>query len=146
MLASICPGGERVSTTGKKVEAWRPLPYLGAWGRGGASGETGYRIGKWRRESVPVLADGRGGRRVTWEEGWALPESYYLDESDPDILVLRCQDGTFVAAFSAQGAIGEGIVEAAKEDHEALLARLPKERKRGSGEGQGPGPAGGARG
>ena len=120
---------------------------MGAWGWGGASGETGYRLGNRRRgESVPVLADRQRGRRVTWEEGWALPESYYLDESDPDILLLRRQDGTFVAAFSAQGAIGEGIVEAAKEDHEALLARLPKERKRGSGEGQGPGPTGDARG
>jgi hypothetical protein len=29
---------------------------------------------------------------------------YYLDESDPDILLLRRQDGSFAAAFSAQGA------------------------------------------
>ncbi len=28
---------------------------------------------------------------------------YHLDESDPDILVLRRQDGAFVAAFSAEG-------------------------------------------
>jgi hypothetical protein len=42
---------------------------------------------------------------------------YYLDESDPDILLLRCQDGSFVAAFSAQGATRGGIVEAAKEDY-----------------------------
>ncbi len=42
---------------------------------------------------------------------------YYLDESDPDILLLRRQDGSFVAAFSAQGATREGIVEAAKEDY-----------------------------
>jgi hypothetical protein len=42
---------------------------------------------------------------------------YYLDESDPDVLVLRRQDSTFVAAFSAQGATMEGIVEAAKEDY-----------------------------
>jgi hypothetical protein len=28
---------------------------------------------------------------------------YYLDESDPDIVVLRRQDGSFVAAFSAEG-------------------------------------------
>ena len=41
---------------------------------------------------------------------------YYLDESDPDILVLRRQDGSFAAAFSAQGATREGIVWAAKED------------------------------
>jgi hypothetical protein len=32
-----------------------------------------------------------------------LPPAYYLDESDPDIFVLRRQDGTVVAAFSAQG-------------------------------------------
>ncbi len=46
---------------------------------------------------------------------------YYLDESDSDIVVLRRQDGSFVAAFSAQGATKEGIVEAAKEDYRALL-------------------------
>ena len=49
-----------------------------------------------------------------------LPSSYYLDESDPDILVLRRQDDTFVAAFSAQGATREGIVEAAMEDYRTL--------------------------
>ncbi len=42
--------------------------------------------------------------------------NYYLDESNPDILVLRRQDGTFVAAFSAQGATREGIRDAAMED------------------------------
>jgi hypothetical protein len=42
---------------------------------------------------------------------------YYLDESDPDIVVLRRQDGSFVAAFSAIGATREGILEAAKEDY-----------------------------
>ena len=46
---------------------------------------------------------------------------YYLDESDPDILLLRRQDGSFVAAFSARGATREGIVEAAKEDYRRLL-------------------------
>ena len=46
---------------------------------------------------------------------------YYLDESDPDIVVLRRQDGSFAAAFSAQGATREGIVEAAKEDYRRLL-------------------------
>ena len=29
---------------------------------------------------------------------------YYLDESDPDVVILRRQEGAFVAAFSAQGA------------------------------------------
>jgi len=51
-----------------------------------------------------------------------LPEFYYyIDESDPDILLLRRQDGSFVAAFSAQGATREGIVEAAKEDYWKLI-------------------------
>ncbi len=49
--------------------------------------------------------------------------NYYLDESDPDIAILRRQDGSFVAAFSTQGATKEGIVEAAKEDYRALLTR-----------------------
>ena len=30
---------------------------------------------------------------------------YYLDESDPDIVMLRRQDGSFVAAFSAPGVL-----------------------------------------
>jgi hypothetical protein len=41
---------------------------------------------------------------------------HYLDESDPDVVLLRRRDGTFVAAFSAQGTTREGILEAAKED------------------------------
>jgi hypothetical protein len=54
-----------------------------------------------------------------------LPKfDYYLDESDPDIVVLRRQDGAFVAAFSALGATTEGIAEAAKEDYRKLLLRL----------------------
>jgi hypothetical protein len=52
----------------------------------------------------------------TQEQGWLPKFDYYIDESDPDVLILRRQDGTFVAAFSAQGATREGIVEAAKED------------------------------
>jgi hypothetical protein len=46
---------------------------------------------------------------------------YHLDESDPDILVLMRQDGAFVAAFSAGGATGVGIVEAAREDYRELV-------------------------
>ena len=46
---------------------------------------------------------------------------YYLDESDPDVVILRRQDGSFVAAFSARGATKEGIVEAAKEDYGRLI-------------------------
>jgi hypothetical protein len=55
-------------------------------------------------------------------DGMRLPMfGYYLDESDPDVLVLRRQDGLFVAAFSARGAIRDGIVEAAEENYRALL-------------------------
>jgi hypothetical protein len=46
---------------------------------------------------------------------------YYLDESDPDIVVLRHQDGSYAAAFSAIGATREGIVEAAREDYATLV-------------------------
>jgi hypothetical protein len=46
---------------------------------------------------------------------------YYLDESDPDLVVLRRHDGAFVAAFSARGATREGMVEAAKEDYRELI-------------------------
>jgi len=54
-----------------------------------------------------------------------LPKfDYYLDESDPDIVVLRRQDGRFVAAFSARGVTTEGIAEAAKEDYRRLLLRV----------------------
>ena len=53
-----------------------------------------------------------------------LPKvDYHLDESDPDVVVLRRQDGSFVAAFSARGVTKEGIVEAAEEDYRALLER-----------------------
>jgi hypothetical protein len=46
---------------------------------------------------------------------------YHLDESDPDIVVLRRQDDAFVAAFSARGVTTEAIVEAAKEDYRKLV-------------------------
>jgi hypothetical protein len=63
----------------------------------------------------------RGGPHQE-EEGLLFPSfSYYLDESDPDILKLRRQDGAFVAAFSARGATTEGIIEAAKDDYRELV-------------------------
>jgi hypothetical protein len=72
------------------------------------------------------------------KEELLLPKFYYyLDESDPDILLLRRQDGSFVAAFSAQGATRKGLVEAAKEhywktieaDAESLDLREEGERR-----------------
>jgi hypothetical protein len=66
------------------------------------------------------MTAGLGGESV--EDEPLLPKfDYYLDESDPDIIVLRRQDGSFVAAFSAQGATREGIMEAAREDYRRLL-------------------------
>ena len=50
-----------------------------------------------------------------------LPFNYILDESDPDIVILRRRDGCFVAAFSASGATEEGIREAAIEDFRILF-------------------------
>jgi hypothetical protein len=50
-----------------------------------------------------------------------LPFNYILDESDPDIVILRRQDGCFVAAFSAGGATEDGIREAAMEDYRILF-------------------------
>lgn len=79
-------------------------------------------------------------------DGEELPTSYYLDESDPDLVLLLRQDGAFVAAFSATGATREGIVEAAREDYQAFLARLAKEGGCGGEEDEGPDPKGGDRG
>jgi hypothetical protein len=50
-----------------------------------------------------------------------LPFNHILDESDPDIVILRRRDGRFVAAFSARGATEEGIREAAIEDYRILF-------------------------
>jgi hypothetical protein len=47
---------------------------------------------------------------VSTEEEVSPVFEYHLDESDPYILVLRRQDDTFVAAFSAMGVTPEGIV------------------------------------
>jgi hypothetical protein len=57
-------------------------------------------------------------------ESSPLPRYYFIDESDPDLVVLFRQDGSFVAAFSAWGATKGAIVEAAKEDYyRELLSR-----------------------
>jgi hypothetical protein len=68
------------------------------------------------------MTAGLGGGESVADETLLLPKiDYYLDESEPDILVLRRQDDTFVAAFSVQGATKEGILEATKEDYRALV-------------------------
>jgi hypothetical protein len=60
---------------------------------------------------------------VDEERSEQLPLFYYLDESDPDIVILRRSSGRFVAAFSARGATEGSIIEAAQEDYGQLLAR-----------------------
>ncbi len=59
------------------------------------------------------LTQSRGGAHGP--PPWLRP-TYVLDESDPDILMLRRADGSVVAAFSAQGATKEGIRQVAEED------------------------------
>jgi hypothetical protein len=55
-----------------------------------------------------------------------LPSFYYVEESDPDIMVLCRKDGSFVAAFSAR----EGIKEAAIEDYRELIRAQADSRGR----------------
>jgi hypothetical protein len=68
-----------------------------------------------------LSSEERKGEEVRMGEEMLPRFDYYLDESDPDVVVLRRQDGAFVAAFSAHGATREAIVVAAKEDYQALL-------------------------
>jgi hypothetical protein len=72
--------------------------------------------------SLPLHVKGGNHYQGDLVDELKLPAfNYYLDESDPDVFVLRRQGGAFVAAFSASGITKEGIVEAAKEDYGALL-------------------------
>jgi hypothetical protein len=66
-------------------------------------------------------APARGQREVSTEDLLFPLFEYHLDESDPDIVVLRRQDDSFVAAFSARGVKREGIIEAAREDYRRLV-------------------------
>ena len=74
-----------------------------------------------------LLKAGLGGVESVEDEPLFAKFDYYLDESDPDIVILRRQDGAFVAAFSARGATREGILEAAKEDYGRLIHQ-PRKR------------------
>jgi hypothetical protein len=60
--------------------------------------------------------------------------NYYLDDSDSDIVILRRQDGSFVAAFSARGATRGGVVEAAREDYREQIRAHPNSLGRESEE------------
>jgi hypothetical protein len=67
-----------------------------------------------------LLKSGIRGESVEDEPLFAKFD-YYLDESDPDVVILRRQDGAFMAAFSSRVATREGIVKAAKEDYGRLI-------------------------
>ncbi len=68
------------------------------------------------------MPSGKNTRRLTQSGGGAhelppwLRPTYVLDESDPNIFMLRRADGSFVAAFSVRGATREGIRRVAEED------------------------------
>jgi hypothetical protein len=68
-----------------------------------------------------VRVSSRVDAKAPVEETMFPKFDYYLDESDPDVVVLRRQDGAFVAAFSARGFAKEGVIAAAEEDYKALL-------------------------
>jgi two-component system NtrC family sensor kinase len=60
---------------------------------------------------------------VDEERSEQLPLFYYLDESDPDIVILRRSSGRFVAAFSTRGFTEKSLIQAAQEDYRQLLAQ-----------------------
>jgi hypothetical protein len=110
-------------------------------GSGRASGATAYLAFVRQRLACEkgrfrLVSDREREREASGAQDPRLPASYYLDESDPDVLILRRQDGTFVAAFSAQGATREGIVEAAREDYAALLQRTRTHKRAHDGDGE----------
>ncbi len=46
-----------------------------------------------------------------------LPPGYYLDRSDPEVLILHSEEGALVARFSTRGYAAESIEREAWEDH-----------------------------
>ncbi len=47
----------------------------------------------------------------------ALPPGYYLDRSDPEVLVLRSAEGEVVARFSTSAYSAEAVEREAWEDY-----------------------------
>lgn len=56
-----------------------------------------------------------------------LPGDYRLDKADADVLVLRREDDSFVAAFSAWGTT-EGAIRRVMEEDRAREQRLAERR------------------
>ena len=55
-----------------------------------------------------------------------LPSGYRLDETDPDEVVLRREDGSEVAVYSATGADPKEIERAAWDDYRARRDSPPQ--------------------
>jgi len=51
-----------------------------------------------------------------------LPAGYAVDILDPDILILRRDDGSLVAAFSSRGSTPESVRHTAEEDRRSRRA------------------------
>jgi hypothetical protein len=82
-------------------------------------------------EAPPPLEEEEAVRSVPWPtsrerlvreikdvlDGVYLPPGYYLDRSDPEVLVLRRGEGSVVARFSAPGYLAESVEQEAWEDH-----------------------------
>jgi hypothetical protein len=78
------------------------------------------------------------GRVVSKEEPLFPSFNYYLDKSDPDIVILSRQDCSFVAPFSARGLPGKASSKSPRRtmgSSSRLMqpgrARLPREREAG---------------
>jgi hypothetical protein len=59
--------------------------------------------------------ENRSGGKV-WPDEVHLPPGYFLDRSDPDLLVLRSPRGAVVGRFSARGYVAESVERVAWED------------------------------
>jgi hypothetical protein len=51
-----------------------------------------------------------------------LPAGYAVDILDPDVLILRRDDGSMVAAFSSRGSTPESVRHTAEEDRRSRQA------------------------
>jgi len=96
-------------------------------------GEGGRRSARAIGEDNPTHWTTDRRSKVTVKEQKLPKFDYYLDESDADVVVLRRQDGSFVAVFSAAGATRESFVEAAQEDYRALLEEHARSGERADG-------------
>jgi hypothetical protein len=55
-----------------------------------------------------------------------LPSGYVLDVLDPDVVILRREDGSLVGAFSTRGSTPESLRHAAERDIQALQDASPQ--------------------